>query len=294
MIKSMTGYGKGETNRDGYRASAEIKTVNHRYTNVYLHMPGYLSALETSLQKLIKGKVDRGRIDLYLKIEEDASEILRRIPEINHELVQRYHEEFKSMQDHLGYEQGVSLDTLITLPDVINLKEAEQDEEILHDIILETVNKSLDSLLQMRLHEGEELARDLQGRLERIEEELAYIKEREPQALEEYKNRMRERIKELLEDKVVDEYRLAMEIAVLAERTSINEEVVRLKSHLGQFGLTLKKDEAIGRKLDFIAQEMYREANTIGSKTIDPTITNAVVNIKSEIDKIREQVQNIE
>ncbi|AZR72977.1 YicC family protein [Anoxybacter fermentans] len=293
MIKSMTGYGKGETKRDGYHVIAEIKTVNHRYSNIYLHIPNYLLALESTLIKMIKDKIDRGRVDLYLKIEEDVTEG-RYTPQLNFELAKSYYTELKKLQKTLDFDQNLSMDTLISLPEVLKLKEVEHDEEILHGIIIETIEKSLDSLLQMRIHEGEELYRDLVLRLDSIEKEMDAIKEREPKVLEEYKERMRNRVNEFLEDKIVDEERLAMEIAILTERSCINEELVRLKSHIGQFRLNLEKGGAVGRKLDFIAQEMYREANTIGSKSPDAVISNHVVNIKSEIDKIREQIQNIE
>lgn len=293
MLKSMTGYGKGETKRDGYHITSELKTVNHRYSNIYIHIPGYLSALESTLHKLVKDRIDRGRVDLYLNIEEDITES-RHEPQINVELARRYYTELKALQESIGMDQEVSIDTLVHLPEVLKVKEAEEDEELLHGLIIETVMKALESLLQMRTHEGEELQRDLVQRLDVIEREVGEITMREPRVIEEFRTRMRERLKDLMEDKVVDETRLAMEIAILAERSSINEELVRLRSHLGQFRMNMVKDEPVGRKLDFIAQEMYREANTIGSKAIDAEIVNCVVTIKSEVDKIREQIQNVE
>lgn len=293
MIKSMTGYGKGETKRDGYHITVELKTVNHRYTNIYIHIPGYLSELESTLHKMLKDKIDRGRVDLYLNIEEDITEG-RYEPQLNLELAKRYYADMKILQETLGITQDVDINTLVTLPEVLKVKQAEENEELLHEIIIETLGKSLDSLLQMRSHEGEELYRDLIQRLDVIEAQVEEITMREPRVIEEYRTRMRDRLKELLEDKVVDENRLAMEIAILAERSSINEELVRLRSHLGQFRMNLAKDEPVGRKLDFIAQEMYREANTIGSKAIDSEVVNSVVAVKSEVDKIREQIQNVE
>lgn len=293
MLKSMTGYGKGETKRDGYHITAELKTVNHRYSNIYIHIPGYLSALESTLHKLVKDKVDRGRVDLYLNIDEDTTEV-RHEPQINVQLARRYYIELKALQETLGIDQEVSIDTLVHLPEVLKVKEAEEDEELLYGLVTETVEKALESLLQMRTHEGEELQRDLVQRLDMIEREVGEIATREPRVIEEFRTRMRDRLRELMEDKIVDETRLAMEIAILAERSSINEELVRLRSHIGQFRLNMTKDEPVGRKLDFIAQEMYREANTIGSKAIDSEIVNCVVTIKSEVDKIREQIQNVE
>lgn len=293
MLKSMTGYGKGETKRDGYHITAELKTVNHRYSNIYIHIPGYLSALESTLHKLVKDKVDRGRVDLYLNIDEDTTEV-RHEPQINVQLARRYYTELKALQETLGIDQEVSIDTLVHLPEVLKVKEAEEDEELLYGLVTETVEKALESLLQMRTHEGEELQRDLVQRLDMIEREVGEIATREPRVIEEFRTRMRDRLRELMEDKIVDETRLAMEIAILAERSSINEELVRLRSHIGQFRLNMTKDEPVGRKLDFIAQEMYREANTIGSKAIDSEIVNCVVTIKSEVDKIREQIQNVE
>ncbi len=293
MIKSMTGYGIGETKRDGYHITAELKTVNHRYSNIYLHMPGHLLSLESTLQKMLKEKLDRGRIDLYLKIEEDEVEGAY-IPKINHELAKSYYNELTVLQNNLGFAEELKIETLISLPEVLKVKEADQNEEILHDLIVETVKKSLDSLLEMRVHEGTELCYDLIQRLDIIEREVEQIKLRAPQILEEYKARMRDRINEILDDMSIDDDRLAMEVAILAERSCINEELVRLMSHLGQFRKNLDSTEAVGRKLDFIAQEMYRETNTIGSKANDSVISNYVVNMKSEIDKIREQIQNIE
>lgn len=293
MIKSMTGYGKGETKRDGYHITVEIKTINHKYTNIYLHIPACLSALESDIQRMVKDKIDRGRVDLYLYIEQDTADE-RREPQVNLTLAKRYFNELQELQLVLGLEGSVSIDRLVTLPEVLKVKEAEQDEEVLFSVVTETVEKALDSLLQMRTLEGREIYRDMVQRLELIHNQVEEIAQREPAVILEYKNRMRERLRELLEDKVVDENRLAMEIAMLAERSGITEELVRLRSHLGQFRSNIEKDEAVGRKLDFIAQEMYREANTIGSKAIDAEIINFVVVIKSEVDKIREQVQNVE
>lgn len=293
MIKSMTGYGKGETKRDSYHITVEIKTINHKYTNIYLHMPACLSALESELHKMVKDKIDRGRVDLYLNIIEDIADE-RREPQLNLALARRYYTELKALQESLGLDGSVTIDRLVTLPEVLKVKEAEENEETLFGVVTETVGKALDSLLQMRTHEGGEIYADMVRRLDLIAQQVEEITLREPLVHMEYKNRMRDRLKELLEDKVVDEQRLAMEIAILAERSGITEELVRLKSHLGQFRMNIKKDEAVGRKLDFIAQEMYREANTIGSKAIDAEIINFVVVIKSEVDKIREQVQNVE
>ncbi len=293
MIKSMTGYGKAETKRDGYTVTAEIKTVNHRYSNIYLHTPGFLSALDIPINKMIKNKLNRGRIDLYLKVEEDITEGSYD-PQVNIELAKRYYEELSILQKNLGFNENITLNSLISLPEVLKVKEAEKNSEVLHEIVLESVEKSLDSLIEMRTLEGEELYRDFIECLKTIESECQQIDEISPQVLDGYKSRMRERLQELLEDQVVDEYRLAMEIAIIAEKSSVNEEIVRLRSHLEQFRSTLKLDEPVGRKLDFIAQEMYREANTIGSKVIDSGMLNSVVNMKCEIDKIREQIQNIE
>lgn len=293
MIKSMTGYGIGETKRDGYHIIAELKTVNHRYSNIYLHIPGYLLSLEATLQRLLKKRLDRGRIDLYLKVEKDV-ETEAYLPQINLQLAKSYFNQLKVLEESLGFSQGVTIDTLVSLPEVLQLEERLPDEEILHELIMETVEKSLDSLIEMRCHEGGELREDLVHRLDKIQSELKEIEERSPQVIVEYSLRLRERLEEILEETPIDEDRLAMELGIIAERSCINEEVVRLKSHLGQFSLNLEKTEAVGRKLDFIAQEMYREVNTIGAKSNDSLLANHVVNIKSEIDKIREQVQNIE
>lgn len=293
MIKSMTGYGIGETKRDGYHITAELKTVNHRYSNVYLHIPGYLLSLESTLQKLLKQRLDRGRIDLYLKIEEELKEGAY-LPQINYQLAKSYFDQLKILEESLGFERGVTIDTLISLPQVLKLEERVADEKILHQLIIETVEKSLDTLIQMRLHEGDQLYQDLVQRLDKITAELEQIEARSPVVIAEYSLRLHERLQEILEYTPIDQDRLAMELGIIAERSCINEEVVRLKSHLGQFKLNLEKREAVGRKLDFIAQEMYREVNTIGAKANDSLITTNVVNIKSEIDKIREQVQNIE
>ncbi|MCK4259199.1 MAG: YicC family protein [Halanaerobiales bacterium] len=293
MIKSMTGYGKAETTRDGFTVTAEFKTVNHRYSNIYLHTPSFLSALELSLNKMIKSKVSRGRIDLYLKVEDVITEGAYE-PVINIELAKKYYNELKSLKESLDLNEDVTLDYLVSLPQVLKVKEAEKDTEVLHGIVLETVEKSLDFLLEMRTIEGEELYQDFIQCLVLIEKECHHIEEVAPKVIEEHKSKIRDRLQELLEDKVVDEYRLAMEIAILADKSSINEELVRLRSHIEQFHSNLTLEEPVGRKLDFIAQEMFREANTIGSKVIDSDMLNSVVNMKSEIDKIREQIQNIE
>lgn len=293
MLRSMTGYGKGQVKKDGYDVIAEIKTVNHKYTNIYLHMPNYLMALESDLKKLIKDEVSRGRIDLYLQIDEEEREE-RYTPQINMELAENYYNEIKKLEENLDFSQSLSIDKLISLPEVLKVKEVEQDEETLYNVIKEAVNESLRTLVEMREEEGRELCKDLIQRLDLIEEEVEKIKGREKASLEEHKERLEKRVNDLLEENKLDEERLAMEIAILAEKSGINEELVRLKSHLSQFRSNLDVEGPIGRKLDFIAQEMHREANTIGSKAIDAEISSSVVNIKGEIDKIREQIQNVE
>jgi uncharacterized protein (TIGR00255 family) len=289
----MTGYGKGEAENQLYKLKIEIKSVNHRYLDINVKLPRYLIYLEEGIKKLIKEKINRGKVDVFVSFDfADASsvEVKVDIP-----LARSFKQALEELKVELEIEDSIRLNNILSISDVIKTEKKELDEDLVWETIKESTESALNRILQMREYEGGQLKLDILKKLDNIVAISERIEKRAPLVIEEYKGKLNERIQSILEDKtIVDPDRLAMEVAIYADKSSIDEELTRLKSHVLQLKAILSEDDAIGRKLDFLIQEFNREVNTIGSKSSDTEIVKAVVELKSEIEKIREQVQNIE
>ncbi|HHU32905.1 MAG: YicC/YloC family endoribonuclease [Zhaonellaceae bacterium] len=292
MVASMTGYGRGEANGEGKSITIEIKSVNHRYLEMAVRLPRTYVMFEERIKSYLKNTFARGRIDVYINIEE-TGEIKRNL-KVDKELAMAYYESLKELAQFLGIEYNIELMALAQLPEMITIEQHEEDVEQLWPVFLEALKIAVEEMVSMRLEEGKKLATDLLKRKSYISEVMEEIKERSHLVVEEYQSKLLARIEELLDSPPVDENRIAMEVAIMAERSNITEELVRMSSHLDQLEIFLSGDGPVGRKLDFLVQEMHREINTIGSKSNDLDISQRVVIVKSEIEKIREQVQNLE
>ena len=294
LVKSMTGYGRGEYGDASHRFVVEIKTVNHRYSEVLIRMPKHLNILEDRVRRAVSSVLSRGRIDVSISLEECIGK--RRTVRVDKELAIAYHNALKELADALEIPRAESLNLFVQYPEILQLEEVPEDSEVLWPKLETALNQALANISEMRAIEGETLARDILDRIANIEQLAAKIAIRAPETAAEYLDKLRSRVGELLKALGVqpDESRLLQEVALYAEKSNITEEVVRLKSHLSQFRTTITEGSPAGRKLDFIMQEINREANTIASKADDFMISSLIIAIKSEIDKVREQIQNIE
>ena len=291
MIKSMTGYGKANLSKDKREYQVEIKSVNHRYLDICVKMPRVLSYLEEEVKKQISSQIKRGKVDVFITFENNSIE--DKEIKINTEIAKIYIEELKKLAKQENILDNIEVTEISKLPDVLTIQNNQEDETI-KDALLEAVSNATENLVQMRSIEGNKMADDLVARIQGIKEKVEEISSLSTGLIEEYVVKLEGRIKEILKNQDIDESRLAQEVVIYADKCSIEEEVTRLKSHISQFEKLIKTDEAIGKKLDFIIQEMNRETNTIGSKANNLEITNGVIDIKTEIENIREQVQNIE
>ena len=292
MIHSMTGYGKGEARQDDITLTVEIKTVNHRYADISVKLPRTFLSLENGVRKQVAAVVGRGKVDVYVNYEL-ASEA-QVVPKLNNELAVAYHKLFVELAGNLNLQDRISIDHIINQRDVVRVEEAEIDESTLESCLRSATAGALESLLAMRTAEGEETRKDIEDRLNVTETILAQIEQRAPQVPVEWQERLTERLQRLQQNVEWDPQRVAQEIAVYTDRCDISEEITRFKSHLVQFRGMLDDSEPVGRRMDFLVQELNREVNTMGSKSNDAELTTAVVTLKSELEKIREQVQNIE
>ncbi|MGM0395796.1 MAG: YicC/YloC family endoribonuclease [Bacillota bacterium] len=293
MIRSMTGYGKGESENELYRLKIEIKSVNHRYLDVNVKLPRYLIYLEENIKKLVKEKLSRGKVDIFVNF--DFAEISAVEVKVDIPLAKSFKTALEELKIELDIDDSVRLNTILSIPDVIKTEKKDLDEDLVWEAIRESTQKALDRIVEMREYEGEQLKEDILTKLIKIESIAGKIESRAPLVVEEYRIKLNDRIDSILEDGTsVDMDRLAMEVAIYADKSSIDEELTRLESHVLQLGEILTESGAVGRKLDFLIQEFNREINTIGSKSSDSGIVKSVVELKSEIEKIREQVQNIE
>ena len=291
MIKSMTGYGRAKLSKDDREYQIEIKSVNHRYLDISVRIPKQLSYLEETIKKEIAKKVKRGKIDVFVTFENNSLE--GKEIKINTELAKAYIDELKKLAEKENILSDIQVTEISKYPDVLNIQSSQDDEKITEEV-LETITIATDNLVQMRETEGNKISEDLLKRLNIINKKVEEIAKLSTGLIEEYVVRLEERINEILKNQEIDKTRLAQEVVIYADKCSIEEEVTRLNSHISQFKNLLNSNEAIGKKLDFIIQEMNRETNTIGSKANNLEITNGVIDIKTEIENIREQVQNIE
>ena len=292
MIHSMTGYGKGEARQDDITVTVEIKTVNHRYADISVKLPRTFLSLENGVRKQVAAVVGRGKVDVYVNYEL-ASEA-QVVPKLNNELAVAYHKLFVELAGNLNLQDRISIDHIINQRDVVRVEEAEIDESTMESCLRSATADALESLLAMRTAEGEETRKDIEDRLNVTETILGQIEQRAPQVPVEWQERLTERLERLQQNVEWDPQRVAQEIAVYTDRCDISEEITRFKSHLVQFRGMLDDQEPVGRRMDFLVQELNREVNTMGSKSNDAELTAAVVTLKSELEKIREQVQNIE
>lgn len=294
MIKSMTGFGRCEAEINGREITVEIKSVNHRFFEFSCRTPRGYNFLDDKLKSFVSSKVSRGKIDMFVTIgasEETPSDVT-----VNHQLVSGYLNAMKEISDTYAISNDVSVISLARFPDVFTVHKAAEDEEQIISDVLSVAETALDSFVSMRETEGEKMKDDILSRANVILSIVEEIEERSPQTVKEYEERLLDRIKQTLDNfgVNVDEQRILTEVAVFADKVAVAEETVRLRSHFAQLEKFLEYSEPVGRKIDFIIQEMNREANTIGSKVQDAVLAHKVVDIKSEIEKIREQVQNIE
>ena len=291
MIKSMTGYGRANVSKNEREYQIEIKSVNHRYLDVSVKMPRQLSYLEEIIKKEISTTVKRGKIDVFVTFENNSAE--GKEIKINRELAKAYIDELRNLAETEEILADIQVTEITKYPDVLNIQNSQDDETIKEEVI-ETIKIATDNLVQMREVEGTKISEDLIERLDKIQLKINEISKLSTGLIDEYVVKLEERIKEILKNQEIDKSRLAQEVVIYADKCSIEEEVTRLNSHISQFKMLLNSNEVIGKKLDFIVQEMNRETNTIGSKANKLEITNGVIDIKTEIENIREQVQNIE
>ena len=292
MVSSMTGYGRGETVKENISVVVELRSVNHRYFEFSCRVPRGYVFLEDKLKTFCQQRITRGKVDLFLTLDVTASDNV--VVEINHSLASGYVNAIKELSETYEINDGFSAINLSRFPDIFTVKSQALDEDNVWSVVEEAVSLALDGFTAMRAKEGKKLYDDVKSRVETILEKVAFIEERSPETVKAYREKLETRIREMLADATVDEGRLLTETAIFADKVAVAEETVRLRSHIKQLMELLESDIAVGRKLDFIVQEMNREANTIGSKAQDIEIAHTVVDIKAEIEKIREQIQNIE
>lgn len=293
MIKSMTGFGRGDHAATDRKITVEIKSVNHRYCDVNARIPRKLGFLENDIKNYIKKHLSRGKIDVYASYE-DNSEKKESIC-FNEALAEEYLEHFKKIADRFSLQNDIKVSHLARLQDVFTLEVQEDDEDLLWSIMKGALDSAIEKLVAARTVEGELLYKDIAGKLQLMEASLERIEAEAPMVAAQYKERLETRLEELLGSvAAVDEGRLAQEVAIFADKSSIDEEIVRLRSHIEHMDKTLASGQPVGRKLDFLAQEMNREANTILSKASSLSIADEAISLKTEIEKIREQIQNIE
>lgn len=292
ITKSMTGFGRGLVAGAEGRALVEIRSYNHRFLDLSIRLPGELSGLEDRIRKELQASFDRGRLDVYVSLEESSGQ--DRTVEVDRRLARGYHDALVALADELGLRREGLLSLLVDLPGVVRVNESPLDLDLVWERLAPAVRQAVTELAAMRRVEGDTIARDLTLRIGHVARLTSEIEAKAPLLTEEYRQRLTRRIAELLRDQVVAEERLTTEIVLYAERSNITEELVRLESHIAQFQSLFEVDEPVGRKAEFILQEMLREVNTIGSKSQDPEIGRRVVDIKGELEKLREQIQNVE
>lgn len=291
-MNSMTGFGKAKLEKEGRSYSIEIKSVNHRYCDINVRLPRSISFYESEVKKRISQKITRGKIDVFIDYANYSAE--ENDVFINKDLAKIYIKQLKELAEEEGLEGNLRVIDISKMPDVLQLKANDSENDEILAELLECLDNALDNFISMRNAEGEKIKQDLLSRLDNIKAMVNEISQNTTGLIDEYVVKLRERIKEILNTDVVDEQRLAQEIVIFADKTSIQEELTRLDSHTHQFEKILNSGDSVGKKIDFLLQEMNREANTIASKSVKLEITNLVIEIKTELEDIREQIQNIE
>ncbi len=291
MIKSMTGFGRSRYEKDGRTYTVEIKSVNHKYTDVSVKLPRFFSSIEDKIRKEILNSISRGKVDVFITFENYSSEGTN--IRVNRELAKEYIKEFKLLAEETGVDYHLSVTDISKLPEILKIEDMQDEDKILTEL-MQAVNQALEKFVEMRAEEGKKLISDIEKRIYYVREKIEEIKTFSSTLVEEYMQKLELRVKELMKTNVVDEARLAQEIVIFSDKSSVEEELTRLESHISQILKLIKESSPIGKKMDFLIQEMNREVNTIGSKANSLEITNRVIDIKTEIENIREQIQNIE
>lgn len=292
MLKSMTGFGRCEIAHVDRKITVEMKAVNHRYCDISIKMPKKLSFFEAGIRNLLKQYIGRGKIDIYITYEDYTENNV--CVKYNADLAREYFVNLEKMSKEFGIENDIRVSTLSRFPDVFTLEEQTIDEKELWELVEEAVRTAASRFVETRIAEGEHLKQDIESKLDSMLSMVDFIETRSPEVVNEYRNKLMAKVTELLGDTKVEESILVTEVTVFADKICVDEETVRLKSHIKNMKEALNESENVGRKLDFIAQEMNREANTILSKANDLEVTNKAIDLKTEIEKVREQIQNIE
>ncbi|MDO4169895.1 MAG: YicC/YloC family endoribonuclease [Lachnospiraceae bacterium] len=292
MIKSMTGFGRSEVSNQNCKMIVEMKSVNHRYGDISIRMPKKLSFFETQMRSLLKKYIQRGKVDIFVTYENLSEQTVEL--KYNQIMAKNYLDMLKHMEEELGVKNDITTTSLSRYPEVFTLEEQESDEEELWTVLEEALTKAVTAFVETRTAEGEHLYYDLTEKLDGMIKMVDIIESRSPSIVDEYRAKLEEKVKELLENNVIDDSRIAAEVTIYADKICVDEETVRLRGHINSMKKTLDMEGSIGRKLDFIAQEMNREANTILSKANDLELSNTAIDLKTEVEKVREQIQNIE
>lgn len=291
-LLSMTGYGSAKGSVEGQEITVELKSVNNRYLDCSVRLPRNFLFAEDTVKQAVSAGVSRGKVDVFVSAQ--ASQDSGTVVSVNEELARGYRDAVAHIAETLGLESGLSAFSLARFPDVLTVERRELDKDKAAAALSEITAKAVEEFNAMREREGERLRRDMLGKLETIEGLVSVVEERSPQTVKEYRERLEARLRDILADRSLDEQRVITEAAIFADRTAVDEETVRLRSHIAQFCTMLEEGSPIGRKMDFLVQEFNRESNTIGSKCSDASLAKVVVDLKSEIEKIREQLQNVE
>lgn len=291
-LLSMTGYGSAKGSVEGQEITVELKSVNNRYLDCSVRLPRNFLFAEDTVKQAVSAGVSRGKVDVFVSAQ--ASQDSGTVVSVNEELARGYRDAVARIAETLGLESGLNAFSLARFPDVLTVERRELDKDKAAAALSEITAKAVEEFNAMREREGERLRRDMLGKLETIEGLVSVVEERSPQTVKEYRERLESRLRDILADRSLDEQRVITEAAIFADRTAVDEETVRLRSHIAQFRTMLEEGSPIGRKMDFLVQEFNRESNTIGSKCSDASLAKVVVDLKSEIEKIREQLQNVE
>ncbi len=292
MVRSMTGFGRAKEQINGLDITVEIKSVNHRYFEFSARVPRVYAFLEEKIKSALAGSISRGKVEVSVLIEDNTENAT--VVEINREYADAYISALKQLSKEYKIKNDIKASSFAGNNDMFKVRRKVLEDEVIEQAVLTVLKSAVDNFIEMRSVEGQRLVNDVKARTAFILEKVAFVEKRSPETVKAYQDRLEQRVKEYLQDTTIDEQRILTEVAIFADKVAVAEETVRLRSNIKQFEDLLESNEAVGRKLDFIVQEMNRETNTIGSKAQDIEIAHTVVDIKSEIEKIREQIQNME